>query len=152
MLLSSDLQADVAAEVVCQLVLFASRHRELVVGANKAGLSLGGQVRSVDVGIWRAKDALPHLDRARREPPLLAVEIEGAGRRADHQDAVSWLLGHGVPTVWLVQPSRREVTVATSDTVITWRAFQLLPAPLHLPGLNPSVASLFAPLDRLRKE
>jgi Uma2 family endonuclease len=143
----ADIQQYVAVDVVFVLRSWAHGHSDFLVGANEAGMKLGGDVRAADAAIWRRTDVGPATGRIQRVAPVLAVEVAGT----DEDESVlrakaSWYLAHGVAVVWLVLPEAREVIVLEKDRDARCAEHELLPQARELPGLEPRVASFFSQL------
>lgn len=146
---TGDTQQDVAVDVAFLLRSWTQTHSAFVVGANEAGMLLGGDVRGADAAVWRRDDLGAHTGGYRRVPPVLAVEV--AGRDDDEaslREKAAWYLAHGVSTVWIVLPAERAVVVIDPTGESRRRAGETLPEPTALPGLLVDVARVFAQLDR----
>jgi len=78
-----DMQQDTVADVVTTLRNWARHHSGFVVGTNEAGMLLRGAARVADAAIWRRSDVGTYTQKYRRVPPVLAVEVAGAGRGRD---------------------------------------------------------------------
>jgi Uma2 family endonuclease len=142
-----ELQQRTAVDVVTELNLWARARGDFVVGANEAGMLLGGEVRAADAAVWsRASLGAPAGGFA-RVAPVLAVEVAGPDESAeDLAPKVAWYLGHGVRVVWVVVPTERCVAVTTSEGTRTLAAHARVPVHPLLPGLEPSVATFFRQL------
>ncbi len=141
-----DFQQDTATDVVITLGEWVRKHPEFVLGANEAGMRLGGATRAADAAVWRRTDLGPYQGGLRRVPPVLAVEIAGADE-GDSETELSakteWYLGVGVAVVWVVLPLSREVLVVTSEGMKRLGSGKKIPANRALPGLNPKVSDFF---------
>ncbi len=142
---SADRQQDTSADVVTVLGLWRRTHQQFVVAGNEAGMLLGGEARGADAAVWRKADVGPHEGKYRRQPPLLAVEVQGELEdEATLRTKAAWYLEHGVEVVWLLFPAERRARVLTQDADRTLRAGERLPAHAALPDLTPSIDELFA--------
>jgi Uma2 family endonuclease len=136
-------QQRVAVDVVTELNLWRREHVEFIVGANEAGMLLGGEVRGADAAVWRGGEAANN--EFARTPPVLAVEICGEDEPVETLLVkAAWYLEHGVEIVWTIVPDTRRVhiTTASGTIVVTER----IPESSLLPGLAPLVASFFRQL------
>lgn len=141
----ADFQQDVAVDVVFILRSWSETQAGFVVGANEAGMLLGGEVRGADAAVWRAEDASERTGRLRRTPPLLAVEIAGEDEgESELRAKADWYLGHGVASVWIVLPRSLEVIVMGKTSEQRHGLGDQLAAHPALPGLVPNVARFFA--------
>jgi Uma2 family endonuclease len=61
-------QQDVVADLVGLLLAWRRSRPEFVVGANEAGMALGGEVRAADAAVWRAADLGASTHQLRRVP------------------------------------------------------------------------------------
>lgn len=139
-----DWQQDTVTDVVVTLGAWVRAHEGFVLGANAAGMVLGGAVRAADAAIWRRADVGAHRGGLRRVRPLLAVEVAGE----DDDEAVlhekaAWYVRHGVTAVWLVLPEPREVVVVTGSGSTRFGRGDRLPEHPDLPALAPAVDELF---------
>jgi Uma2 family endonuclease len=139
----ADEQAEVVSGVVYELVSWAKRQPDYVVGTNEAGMSLGKAVRGADAAIWRRHDE--HVSGTlRRTPPILAVEVAGEDDEIDAlRKKARWYVKHGVEMVWLVFPKTRSVSAVVGARVRMFKNGDRLPAPKELTGLAPRVRDLF---------
>ncbi|MCC7366670.1 MAG: Uma2 family endonuclease [Dehalococcoidia bacterium] len=98
-----------------------------------------------DVSFWR--DASAVGEGSRMNPPTLAVEIRSPEQsRASLRTRAAYLLGHGVETVWLVDPEARAAEVHERDAApVTLPADGELTS-AALPGLAVPLAELWAVL------
>lgn len=136
-------QQRVAVDVATELNLWRRERAEFVVGANEAGMLLGGEVRGADVAIWRAGE--PSGNEFARTPPVLAVEICGEDEPLDAMlEKAAWYLEHGVEVVWTVVPGTRSVHVSTAAG--TTETKDRIAEHASLPGLAPAVADFFRQL------
>jgi len=139
-----DLQLKTAADVVTELSSWRRTHKEFVVGANEAGMLLGGEVRGADAAVWRSADLGPDTGGFPRAAPVLAVEIAGKDEEVDALLAkAEWYLGHGVAVVWVLEPVTRSARVVTRAGTVTLSHSERMPEAPELPGLGPLVADLF---------
>jgi len=140
-----ELQQRTAADVLTELNLWRRAHPSFAVGGNEAGMLLGGEVRAADAAVWRIVG--PAAGGFARTPPILAVEVSGVDETVDALiDKAAWYLGHGVDTVWIVDPATRSAHVITASGRIDVGATDRLPEPEGLPGLAPNVADFFRQL------
>lgn len=143
-----DEQSEVAVGVAGALDQWAVDHPEFSVGANEAGMLLGGEVRGADAAIWRRKDLPPRSKRGafRRVAPILAVEIAG---QDEDEDVLllkaRWYFKHGVKIVWLVLPETREVLFLRGSARNPRRvkSNERIPSDPELPGLEPLASRFF---------
>ena len=92
-----DDQQQTAADLVGELSAWRRDHPDFVVGANEAGMSLGGDVRAADGAVWRRDSLAPNTGGYPRVAPLLAVEVAGRDDSvALLRDKAHWYLRHGV--------------------------------------------------------
>ncbi|MEW6433083.1 MAG: Uma2 family endonuclease [Myxococcota bacterium] len=135
-------QAAIAANIVFLLAGWARAHAGFEVGANEAGMLLGGAVRAADAAVWRASSRRRSSGFHRR-PPLLAVEVSGEDENEDMlMDKARWYLEQGVETVWLVLPEERQVVVVTAKGRKRVSAGRL-PAPAGMKDFQPALADVF---------
>lgn len=142
-----DEQQDVAASLVGVVEPWSLAHRDYIVGANEAGMILGGEVRGADAAVWLRATAGPRTGGYRRVAPILAVEV--AGR--DEEEAAllvkaRWYLDHGVRVVWIVLPAERAVVVVDGGGSRRLVANETIEARDELPGLTTTVERLFRQL------
>lgn len=143
-----DLQQDVVVDAAFLLREWSGAHPEFVVGANEAGMILGGETRAADVARWRKADLGPHTGGYRRVAPVLAVEIAGQDEGETELAAKArWYLEHGVAAVWIVLPELREVIAITTAGETRHRMGERLPSHPGLPGLEPEVRQFFTQLE-----
>ncbi|MBL8914419.1 MAG: Uma2 family endonuclease [Archangium sp.] len=143
-----DEQSEVAVGVAGALDQWAVDHPEFSVGANEAGMLLGGEVRGADAAVWRRKDLPPRAKRGtfRRVAPILAVEIAG---QDEDEDVLllkaRWYFKHGVKIVWLVLPETREVLFLRGGMrgARRLKTNERIPSDADLPGLEPLVSPFF---------
>lgn len=136
-------QQRVAVDVTTELNLWRREHVDFIVGANEAGMLLGGEVRGADAAVWRAGE--PAGNEFARTAPVLAVEICGEDESLETLLAkASWYIDHGVEIVWTVVPETRRVHVTT--TTGTVEVADQIPEAPSLPGLAPHVADFFRQL------
>jgi Uma2 family endonuclease len=141
---TGEIQQRVVVDVLTELNLWSRRRSGFVVGGNEAGMLLGGEVRAADAAVW---PQAPAREGFARTPPWLAVEVCGADDTVDGlRQKARWYVAHGVPTVWIVDPSTRSVMIVAGDGARTVAVGQPMPAPSGLPDLSPSVASFFRQL------
>lgn len=142
-----DDQQDVAASLSGVLEPWSVAHEEFVVGANEAGMILGGEVRAADAAVWLRASAGPRTGGYRRTPPVLAVEIAG---RDDEEAALRakarWYLDRGVQLVWLVWPAARRVVVLDREGEAEFGVDDTISPRAELPDLAIDVARLFRQL------
>jgi len=137
-------QQRVTVDVTTELNLWCRSTPGYIVGGNEAGMKLGDDVRGADAAIWRATgEAADHTFE--RTAPLLAVEVMGRDDTlAILEEKAAWYLAHGVETVWIVDPEKRQAYVVAHSGKTT--AHERMPEPSSLPGLVPLVASFFRQL------
>lgn len=145
---SGDRQQYVAVSVAALLDAWSRSLSGFVVGANEAGMSLGGDIRAADVAVWRSREVGEPTGGLQRVAPVLAVEIAG---RDEPEDALrqkaSWYLEHGVSTVWVVLPATREIVVIGPESETRHGRGSYLPTSQVLPGLSVAVDDLFRQLE-----
>ena len=142
-----DEQQDVAASLVGLLEPWSVAHPEFVVGANEAGMILGGEVRAADAAVWRRDHAGPRTGGYRRSAPILAVEVAGRDEgEAELLPKARWYLEHGVAVVWIVLPLAREVIVVDGAGQTRLGTDDAIEVRDELPGLTSPVARLFRQL------
>ena len=143
---SGEDQQEVVSDVVTELTLWRRQHPDFVVGANEAGMKLGGDVRAADVAVWRRTAVRGR--GLRRTPPILAVEVAGLDDEIDAlRKKAAWYLTNGVEVVWLVLPETRTVLVITSSGQTEHSGDSPLPSIRALPGLAPSASAFFCQLE-----
>jgi Uma2 family endonuclease len=131
------------ADVVLVLGRWAEARPDFSLGTNEAGMRLGDDSRGADAGIWRRRPG-PLEWGFRREPPLLAVEVEGRDEGLPElREKARWYLAAGTPVIWIVLPSERAVVVVTAERESRHDIDDRLPVHPALPGLEPAVAALF---------
>ena len=141
-----DEQQDVAASLVGILEPWSATHPDFVVGANEAGMILGGEARGADAAVWRRADASPRTGGWRPSAPVLAVEVAGRDEDEEHlREKATWYLDHGVALVWLVLPATREVVLIDADGERRFAGSDTLTSTL-LPDLALSLPRLFRQL------
>src|SRR5690349_13941988 len=134
--LCGEVQQRTVADVVTELNQWARGQEDFVVGANEAGMLLGGEVRAADAAVWKKTPGTPGFARV---PPILAVEVTGADESVeDLAPKVAWYLSHGVEIVWVLDPTQHVVVVSTASGSVTVRQGRV-PAASSLPGLEPRV-------------
>ena len=143
----ADVQQYVAVDVAFALRSWSERHPGFLVGANEAGMKLGGDVRAADVAIWRQAEVGVPRGGLQQVPPVLAVEVAGQ----DEDESVlrlkaRWYLDRGVQQVWLALPQSREVVVLTPEGEARYASGDRIAARPELPDLSPDVDHLFAQL------
>ncbi len=139
-----DDQQDVAASVVGILETWNVAHPQFIVGANEAGMILGGEIRGADAAVWRRGDLGERTGGYRRAAPVLAVEVAGRDEgEVELREKARWYFDHGVQLVWLVLPDGHEVVVLSPAAESRHRAGERLPEAAALPGLSPSVDQFF---------
>ncbi|HET6583949.1 MAG TPA: Uma2 family endonuclease [Nannocystaceae bacterium] len=142
-------QQRTVADVVTVLGEWRSGAAEFVLGANEAGMLLGGEVRAADAAVWR-RDALGPVvaDEPPRAPPVLAVEVAGRDDTIELlRSKAAWYLARGVALVWLVDPHTQRVHVIDRAGETTLAASDTLPERPELPGLVVPVERLFRQLS-----
>ena len=146
-----DEQQGVAVDVVTELNLWRRDHAQFFVGANEAGMMLGGDVRGADAAVWRATEVRPFTGGFPRKPPVLAVEVAGKDDTLEMlADKAEWYLRKGVEVVWVVIPAERTVRVITRAGMTEHGQDDRLPGHPALPGLTPEVADFFRQLPERR--
>lgn len=144
-----DVQADTVTDVVITLGSWVRSHAGFVLGTNEVGMRLGGATRAADAAIWRRAALGQPSGGLRRVPPLLAVEVAGDDEPESLLvDKAEWYRSVGVPTVWIVVPSVREVVVIDAAGRRRFGRGARLPEPAELAALSPGVDELFVQLDR----
>ncbi|MBL8956990.1 MAG: Uma2 family endonuclease [Myxococcaceae bacterium] len=144
-----DEQADVATATLWQFEPWVSRHPEFVVGANEAGMILGGEVRGADAAVWRRDQLGAYSGKYRRTAPVLVVEIAGADEPEERlREKARWYLERGVRVAWLVVPGSREVIVVHGGGESRHRPGERLPTHDELPELEPDVSAFFRQLQK----
>lgn len=139
-----DDQQDTTADLVGELVAWRRDHPGFVVGANEAGMALGGDVRAADAAIWRRDALAPNSGGFRRVPPILAAEVAGRDDTVDSlREKARWYLEHGVDVVWILVPATRSALVVTRAGETPVPAGGRLPAHPGLPGLAPLLGDVF---------
>lgn len=137
-------QNNVAPVIGAALVSWCDSHPDFRAGGNEAGMKLGEDVRGADAAIFR-KAGSPATHAFYRVPPVLAVEVMGRDDTlALLQEKAVWYLAHGVETVWIVDPDKREAHVVTASSTVM--VTDVMPEPASLPGLTPRVESFFRQL------
>lgn len=147
---TGDDHQETAADVVTELNNWRRSHPELVVGANEAGMKLGGAVRAADAAVWR-RSALPDANTGglRRTPPVLAVEVAGIDDTVEMlREKARWYLAQGVDSVWILVPRERRASIVTSEGELELGPDGEIPERAALPGLRPRVADLFLQVAR----
>ncbi len=145
-----DVQQDTVTDLVITLGAWVRSHPGFVLGTNEAGMRLAGATRAADAAIWSRARAGPYTGGLRRTPPLLAVEVAGAGTdepEALLRDKARWYLAAGVAIVWLVLPESREVVVITPADERRFAQGDAIAEHPELPGLAPLVRDLFRQAD-----
>lgn len=139
-----DDQQQTAADLIGELTAWRRGHHDFVVGANEAGMMLGGEVRGADCAVWR-REALPgNTGGLLRVPPLLAVEVAGRDDPLELlREKAGWYLAHGVAVVWILVPANRSALVVTEAGETPVAPDGRIPEHPSLPGLEPRVADLF---------
>lgn len=139
-----DLQQDVCVDVVSVLAAWVREHREFVVGANEAGMILGGDIRAADAAVWLRSALGGHSGKFRRAAPILAVEVAGTDEGETELLAkAEWYRRNGVRWVWIVLPEAREVVVCGGTNPLRLGAGMAISEVADLPNLAPAVADLF---------
>ncbi len=139
-----DVQQDTVTDLIIVLGSWVRSHPEFVLGANEAGMRLGGATRAADAAIWRKVDARHRTGGLRLAPPLLAAEVAGRYEpEPSLRDKAGWYLGAGVQVVWIVLPQAREVVVLTEESEGRLCAGDRLTEHSALPDLRPFVDELF---------
>ncbi|MGI9175702.1 MAG: Uma2 family endonuclease [Rhodothermales bacterium] len=89
------------------------RYRAQYTVASELSLELEGQRFTPDVCLYPKLQTDPMQDQIRMtEPPILTVEIESPTQSTqDLVDKIRLMLGLGVRSAWLVQPTLQTVTV-----------------------------------------
>jgi len=142
-----DEQQDVAASLVGVLEPWSLEHPDYVVGANEAGIILGGEVRGADAAVWRRADAGPRTGGYRRSAPILAVEVAGRDEgEVELLGKARWYLEHGVQIVWIVLPAERAVVIVDARATTRLADSETIEAREELPGLTTPVRRLFRQL------
>jgi Uma2 family endonuclease len=141
---SGDVQQQTAADAVGALIAWQRRHPAFVVGANEAGMLLGGDVRAADAAVWRREAVVPTTGGLPRLPPVLAVEVAG---REDTlgmlRDKARWYLARGVTVVWILLPATRSALVISEAGETPVPPGGRMPAQTDLPDLEPALDDLF---------
>ena len=96
-----------------RLVVALFRYAAQYTVASELSLELDGQRFTPDVCLYPKLQVDPMQDQIRMtEPPLLTVEIESPTQSTqDLVDKIRLMLGLGVRSAWLVQPTLQTVTV-----------------------------------------
>lgn len=116
-------------------------------------MRLAGATRAADAAVWRRSDLGAYSGDLRRVPPVLAVEVAGTDDTEEIlRDKARWYLAVGVPVVWLVIPSTREVVVVTGDGETRHRGDDTVPAGDALAGFAPRAAEFFLQLGPASRE
>jgi Uma2 family endonuclease len=132
-----------AADVATELGIWRRAHPEFAVGANEAGVLLGGDLRGAEALVFRRAD-LRGGRQVPRVPPILAVEVCGRDDSIDSlRTKARWYLDHGVAIVWILEPRTREVVVIDERGERNHGPGGTVPEDPRLPGLAPKVDDLF---------
>lgn len=101
--------------VQTNLILALSPHRTEYTTLSELTLRLGERDVTPDIAIYRDLDVDFTQDELQMtDPPLVAVEIASPTQgMQDLIDTIRFLLAHGMPSCWLVQPQLRTITVFT---------------------------------------
>ena len=139
-----EIQQLTAVDVSFELSVWRRKTPGFTVGANEAGMYLGGDVRAADAAVWPAKKPTHGFART---APILAVEVAGEEDTAPYlEKKADWYLAHGVECVWLVFPETRSVTVVTKAGRVEVGVSGRIPEHPSLPGLTPAVEAFFQQL------
>ncbi len=141
---SGDEHQQTTADTVGALIAWQRRHPAFVVGANEAGMLLGGDVRAAEAAIWRRAAVVPTTGGLPRVPPVLAVEVAGRDDTlAMLRDKGRWYLARGVAIVWILLPATRAALVITEAGETEVPPGGRMPPHADLPDLEPALADLF---------
>jgi Uma2 family endonuclease len=142
-----DDQQDVAASLLGVLEPWSVVQDDFVVGANEAGMILGGEVRAAVAAVWSRTEAGPRTGGYRRTAPVLAVEVAGRDEAEDVlRDKARWYLDRGVAIVWIVLPATRVVVVIDRTGESRFGMDEAIAQRGELPGLVVDVKRLFRQL------
>jgi Uma2 family endonuclease len=140
---SGPLQQGVSVDIVVLLRGWAVRRRGFFVGANEAGMLLGGEVRAAEAAVWRRRGLGRLTTKLATVAPILVVEVAGRDDgESELRDKAAWYLRRGVQIVWIAIPETLEVIVLTLAGESRHRRGRL-PRHAALPGLVPRVPEFF---------